>query len=60
MFPHVPTITKFTDPKVNGILVQLPLPGHLDEQAIIERIAQHKVMLWHAVKFCIHDTAIKC
>ena len=30
------------DPNVNGILVQLPLPGHLDEQAIIERIAQHK------------------
>jgi hypothetical protein len=30
---------------VNGILVQLPLPGHLDEQAIIERIAQHKVTL---------------
>jgi Tetrahydrofolate dehydrogenase/cyclohydrolase, catalytic domain len=35
----------YTDPKVNGILVQLPLPGHLDEQAIIERIAQHKVTL---------------
>lgn len=26
------------DPLVDGILVQLPLPGHLDEQAIVERI----------------------
>ncbi|HCJ80586.1 MAG TPA: bifunctional methylenetetrahydrofolate dehydrogenase/methenyltetrahydrofolate cyclohydrolase, partial [Erythrobacter sp.] len=23
------------DPAVDGILVQLPLPGHLDEQAVI-------------------------
>ena len=35
-------LTITSDPNVNGILVQLPLPGHLDEQAIIERIAQHK------------------
>ena len=26
------------DPAVDGILVQLPLPGHLDEQAVVERI----------------------
>ena len=26
------------DPAVDGILVQLPLPGHLDEQEVIERI----------------------
>jgi len=26
------------DPKVNGILVQLPLPAHIDEQKVIERI----------------------
>lgn len=30
------------DPNVDGILVQLPLPPHIDEQAIIERIAQAK------------------
>ena len=26
------------DPKIHGILVQLPLPRHLDEQAVIEKI----------------------
>ena len=26
------------DPKIDGILVQLPLPGHLDEQAIVDAI----------------------
>ena len=26
------------DPAVDGILVQLPLPGHLDEQAVVETI----------------------
>ncbi len=31
-----------TDPAVHGILVQLPLPGHLDENHIIERIVPHK------------------
>lgn len=30
------------DPAVNGILVQLPLPGHVDEAAIIEAIAPEK------------------
>jgi methylenetetrahydrofolate dehydrogenase (NADP+) / methenyltetrahydrofolate cyclohydrolase len=30
------------DPMVDGILVQLPLPGHLDEQAVVERIAPEK------------------
>jgi methylenetetrahydrofolate dehydrogenase (NADP+)/methenyltetrahydrofolate cyclohydrolase len=30
------------DPAVDGILVQLPLPGHLDEQAVVERIAPAK------------------
>ena len=30
------------DPTVHGILVQLPLPNHLDERAVIERIAPAK------------------
>ncbi len=31
-----------TDPAVHGILVQLPLPGHLDENQVIERIVPYK------------------
>ncbi len=31
-----------TDSTVHGILVQLPLPGHLDENLIIERIVPYK------------------
>ena len=31
-----------TDPSVNGILVQLPLPGHIDEAKIIDLIAPEK------------------
>ena len=30
------------DPAVDGILVQLPLPKHLDEQAVVDRIAPNK------------------
>ncbi|MDP3906702.1 bifunctional methylenetetrahydrofolate dehydrogenase/methenyltetrahydrofolate cyclohydrolase FolD [Novosphingobium sp.] len=30
------------DPLVDGILVQLPLPKHLDEQAVVERISPAK------------------
>ena len=30
------------DPLVDGILVQLPLPKHLDEQAVVERISPDK------------------
>lgn len=30
------------DPAIHGILVQLPLPGHIDEARIIEAIAPHK------------------
>ncbi|MFT4025733.1 MAG: bifunctional methylenetetrahydrofolate dehydrogenase/methenyltetrahydrofolate cyclohydrolase FolD [Novosphingobium sp.] len=30
------------DASVDGILVQLPLPGHLDEQAVVERISPAK------------------
>ena len=30
------------DPTVHGILVQLPLPGHLDESLVINRIAPEK------------------
>ena len=30
------------DPKIHGILVQLPLPRHLDEKAVIERILPSK------------------
>jgi methylenetetrahydrofolate dehydrogenase (NADP+)/methenyltetrahydrofolate cyclohydrolase len=31
-----------TDPGVDGILVQSPLPGHLDERAVFSRIAPEK------------------
>jgi len=30
------------DPRVNGILVQLPLPAHLDEEAVLTSISLHK------------------
>lgn len=30
------------DPEINGILVQLPLPGHLDEEAVLNTISLHK------------------
>lgn len=30
------------DPTVDGILVQLPLPGHIDSETVIERIQPHK------------------
>jgi methylenetetrahydrofolate dehydrogenase (NADP+)/methenyltetrahydrofolate cyclohydrolase len=30
------------DPKVNGILVQLPLPGHLDEEKVLASISLEK------------------
>ena len=30
------------DPAVDGILVQLPLPAHIDNQAVLERIEPHK------------------
>lgn len=30
------------DPRVNGILVQLPLPGHLDEEAVLRAINVEK------------------
>ncbi|MBN8809719.1 MULTISPECIES: bifunctional methylenetetrahydrofolate dehydrogenase/methenyltetrahydrofolate cyclohydrolase FolD [unclassified Sphingomonas] len=30
------------DPEVDGILVQLPLPGHIDEQAVLTRIDPDK------------------
>ena len=30
------------DPAVDGILVQLPLPAHIDSQAVLERIVPHK------------------
>ncbi|MFV1992786.1 MAG: bifunctional methylenetetrahydrofolate dehydrogenase/methenyltetrahydrofolate cyclohydrolase FolD [Acidiferrobacterales bacterium] len=31
-----------TDPTIDGILVQLPLPGHIDPQTVIERISPNK------------------
>jgi len=31
-----------TDPAVDGILVQLPLPGHIDERAVLTRISPDK------------------
>lgn len=30
------------DPEIDGLIVQLPLPGHIDNQKVIERIAFHK------------------
>jgi 5,10-methylene-tetrahydrofolate dehydrogenase/methenyl tetrahydrofolate cyclohydrolase len=30
------------DPRVNGILVQLPLPGHLDEERVLGKISLNK------------------
>lgn len=30
------------DPSVHGILVQLPLPGHLDEEAVLQRVPLSK------------------
>jgi methylenetetrahydrofolate dehydrogenase (NADP+)/methenyltetrahydrofolate cyclohydrolase len=30
------------DPSIHGILVQLPLPAHIDEHAVLEAIAPHK------------------
>jgi len=30
------------DPKVHGILVQLPLPGHIDEEAVLKEISLEK------------------
>lgn len=30
------------DPRVHGILVQLPLPPHVQEQRVLERIHVHK------------------
>ena len=30
------------DPAVDGIVVQLPLPAHIDSQAVLERIEPHK------------------
>jgi methylenetetrahydrofolate dehydrogenase (NADP+)/methenyltetrahydrofolate cyclohydrolase len=38
------------DPKIDGILVQLPLPGHIDERAVLAAIAPDKdVDGFHAV-----------
>jgi len=31
-----------TDDEIDGILVQLPLPAHIDSETVIERIAPHK------------------
>ena len=44
----VDTLNEKTD--INGILVQLPLPKHLDDKAVIERISPQKdVDAFHAV-----------
>ena len=34
------------DPNINGILVQLPLPGHLDEEAVLNSIDLEKWWPW--------------
>jgi hypothetical protein len=40
MFPFQTPST--ADPAINGILVQLPLPPHINEHLILDSIAQHK------------------
>jgi len=40
LLTHIETLNK--DTNVHGILVQLPLPAHIDEQTIIRAIAVHK------------------
>ena len=37
-FPCGGGVWEDRDPKVHGILVQLPLPGHIDEEAVISAI----------------------
>lgn len=37
---HVNTLN--SDPSINGILVQLPLPDHINEQAVLDCISQDK------------------
>jgi methylenetetrahydrofolate dehydrogenase (NADP+) / methenyltetrahydrofolate cyclohydrolase len=40
------------DPSVHGILVQMPLPRHIEESAVIERVAPHKdVDGFHPINF---------
>ena len=40
------------DPKIHGILVQLPLPGHIDSDAVLARIVPEKdVDGFHAVSY---------
>ena len=34
-----------SDPKIHGILVQLPLPKHINEQKIIEAISPIKMSM---------------
>lgn len=40
LLEHIDALNK--DPKVNGILVQLPLPAHMDEDKVIEAISPMK------------------
>jgi methylenetetrahydrofolate dehydrogenase (NADP+) / methenyltetrahydrofolate cyclohydrolase len=40
------------DPSVHGILVQMPLPRHIEERAVIEQVAPHKdVDGFHPINF---------
>ncbi|MDJ1434348.1 tetrahydrofolate dehydrogenase/cyclohydrolase catalytic domain-containing protein [Halostagnicola sp. A-GB9-2] len=36
LFEHIDTLN--SDPDVNGILVQMPVPDHVDKQAVLQRI----------------------
>jgi methylenetetrahydrofolate dehydrogenase (NADP+) / methenyltetrahydrofolate cyclohydrolase len=40
LLSHIDRLNR--DPAVNGILVQLPLPGHIDSETVIERIDPDK------------------
>jgi 5,10-methylene-tetrahydrofolate dehydrogenase/methenyl tetrahydrofolate cyclohydrolase len=43
LFSFSPSFLSFSsDPEVNGILVQLPLPPHINESKILNRISQEK------------------
>lgn len=45
------------DPSVHGILVQLPLPKHIDEQRVLDAISIEKVRgrggVWRCVGMCV-------
>ena len=41
-FLNVYKCARYIDPRVNGILLQLPIPKHIDEEAVLTRIHPSK------------------